>query len=159
MSRCRLWRERGGGDHLVVAINVSPIQFRPGDIEHEVADAQHVSDVLPRLSAQGIQFAIDDFGTGYSNLGDLQRCSVHRRKIDQSFARKLADSPNEAGIEDADTLKRLINDGCEFGQGYHWSPALPTDKFEEFVRARVREVTGLPRRAIFNSASSSSLTS
>jgi diguanylate cyclase (GGDEF)-like protein len=173
------WRKRGLGD-LVVAINVSPLQFRRDDVERGVAnalekyelppsaieleltesllveDAHHVSDVLQRLGAQGIKFAIDDFGTGYSNLGYLQRFAVHRLKIDQSFVRKLSDSPLEDGIvraviemahclklevvaegvEDAATLQSLKGFGCEFAQGYYWSPALPEAAFESFVRTR-----------------------
>ena len=155
------WRKRVMGDRLVVAINVSPIQFRRDDIEREVAnaltscglppsaveleltesllvaDTQHLSEVLQRMGAQGIKFAIDDFGTGYSNLGYLQHFPIHLLKIDQSFIRKLVDSPNESGIvraviemahclklevvaegvEDADTLQRLIDNGCKFGLG------------------------------------------
>lgn len=177
--QAQAWRERGLGE-LVVAINVSPIQFRREDIEREVvnalsnynlpasaieleltesllvADAEQVSQILKRLGAQGIKFSIDDFGTGYSNLGYLQRFSVHRLKIDQSFVYKLAHSPQEDGIvraviemahclklevvaegvEDAATLQALQGFGCEYGQGYHWSPALPADAFEAFVRAR-----------------------
>jgi len=170
-SACRqmqAWRKRVMGDRLVVAINVSPIQFRRDDIEREVAnaltscglppsaveleltesllvaDTQHLSEVLQRMGAQGIKFAIDDFGTGYSNLGYLQHFPIHLLKIDQSFIRKLVDSPNESGIvraviemahclklevvaegvEDADTLQRLIDNGCKFGQGHHWAIAL-----------------------------------
>ena len=177
--QAKVWRERGLGN-LVVAINVSPLQFRRDDVERGVAnalekyglppsaieleltesllvaDAHHVSDVLQRLGAQGIKFAIDDFGTGYSNLGYLQRFAVHRLKIDQSFVRKLSDSPLEDGIvraviemahclklevvaegvEDAATLQSLKGFGCEFAQGYHWSPALPEAAFESFVRTR-----------------------
>ena len=177
--QAQLWRESGLG-HLVIAINVSPIQFRRDDIEREVvnalskyqlpasaieleltesllvADADHVSAVLKRLGAQGIKFSIDDFGTGYSNLGYLQRFAVHRLKIDQSFVRKLSESPLEDGIvraviemahclklevvaegvEDAATWERLQGFGCEYGQGYHWSPALPAPAFEAFVRTR-----------------------
>jgi diguanylate cyclase (GGDEF)-like protein len=173
------WRQRGLGD-LVVAINVSPLQFRRDDVERGVAnalekyqlppsaieleltesllvaDAHHVSDVLQRLGAQGIKFAIDDFGTGYSNLGYLQRFAVHRLKIDQSFVRKLSDSPLEDGIvraviemahclklevvaegvENEATLQSLKGFGCEFAQGYHWAPALPEAAFEAFVRTR-----------------------
>lgn len=177
--QAKMWREHGLGD-LVVAINVSPLQFRRDDVERGVAnalekyglppsaieleltesllvaDAHHVSDVLQRLGAQGIKFAIDDFGTGYSNLGYLQRFAVHRLKIDQSFVRKLSESPLEDGIvraviemahclklevvaegvEDAATLQSLKGFGCEFAQGYHWSPALPEAAFESFVRTR-----------------------
>lgn len=172
------WRAQGLGD-LVVAVNVSPIQFRRDDIEREVAnalaacnlppsaieleltesllvaDAQHVSEVLQRLRMLGVKFAIDDFGTGYSNLGYLQRFAVHRLKIDQSFVRQMSTSAHDEGIvraiiemahclqlevvaegvEDAQVLAKLQGFGCEFGQGYYWSPALPADEFLSYVRA------------------------
>lgn len=170
------WRNQGLGD-LVVAVNVSPIQFRRDSIERDVAnalaacqlppsaieleltesllvaDTQHVSDVLQRLSALGVKFAIDDFGTGYSNLGYLQRFAVHRLKIDQSFVRKMNTNKHDEGIvraiiemahclglevvaegvEDIGMLRQLQAFGCEFGQGFHWSPALPVQEFEAFV--------------------------
>ena len=171
------WRAQGLGD-LTVAVNVSPIQFHRDSIEREVtnalvacqlpphaleleltesllvADAQHLSEMLQRLRAQGVQIAIDDFGTGYSNLGYLQRFAVHRLKIDQSFVRKMGTSAHDEGIvraiiemahclglevvaegvEDAAMLQMLQSFGCEFGQGFHWSPALPTGEFVAFVR-------------------------
>ena len=175
------WRSQGLGDDLVVAVNVSPIQFRRDDIEREVAnalaacklppsaieleltesllvaDAQHVSEVLQRLRLLGVKFAIDDFGTGYSNLGYLQRFAVQRLKIDQSFVRQLNTSAHDEGIvraiiemahclqlevvaegvEDAQTLAKLQSFGCEFGQGYLWSPAIAADDFAAFVRTRL----------------------
>lgn len=171
------WRAQGLGD-LTVAVNVSPLQFHRDNIERElanalaacqlpasaieleltesllVADAQHLSEVLQRLRALGVQIAIDDFGTGYSNLGYLQRFAVHRLKIDQSFVRKLCTSAHDEGIvraiiemahclglqvvaegvEDLATLHKLQEFGCEFGQGFHWSPAIPADAFSAFVR-------------------------
>jgi EAL domain-containing protein (putative c-di-GMP-specific phosphodiesterase class I) len=123
-----------------------------------VADAQHVSEVLQRLRTLGVKFAIDDFGTGYSNLGYLQRFAVHRLKIDQSFVRQMQSSAHEEGIvraiiemahclglevvaegvEDAAMLAKLQAFGCEFGQGFHWSPALPQDQFIAFAHKRLR---------------------
>jgi len=118
-----------------------------------VADAHHLGEVLHRLRALGVQIAIDDFGTGYSNLGYLQRFAVHRLKIDQSFVRKMCTSAHDEGIvraiiemahclglqvvaegvEDAAMLHKLQGFGCEFGQGFHWSPALPGDQFCAYV--------------------------
>ena len=171
------WRALGLGD-LSVAVNVSPLQFHRDNIEREVvnalaacdlpasaieleltesllvADAQHLSDVLQRLHALGVQIAIDDFGTGYSNLGYLQRFAVHSLKIDQSFVRKMCTSAHDEGIvraiiemahclglqvvaegvEDQAMLDKLKTFGCEYGQGFHWSPAIPADAFVAFVR-------------------------
>ena len=174
----KVW-QRAGLQGLVVAVNVSPVQFRRDDIEREVAnalltwdlapscieleltesllmaDSEHLSGVLARLRGSGIAFSIDDFGTGYSNLGYLKRFDVQRLKIDQSFIRKMTDGLHHEGIvraiiemahcldlevvaegvEDAATLKRLVELGCEFGQGFHWAAALPASEFLDFVRS------------------------
>ena len=177
--QCRQWQD-AGMPHLVMAVNVSPVQFRRDDFEHEVysaltqwnvspaaielelteslliANAGHVSGVMERLGKIGVQFSIDDFGTGYSNLGYLKRFAVDRLKIDQSFVRHLTQHSHDEGIvraiiemahcldmevvaegiEDLATLNRLTELGCDFGQGYHWAPALPADEFVRFVAAR-----------------------
>ncbi len=121
-----------------------------------LADAHHLSNILQRLRGTGIHITIDDFGTGYSNLGYLRRFAVHRLKVDQSFVRRMCSSTHDEGlvraiiemahrldlqvvaegVEDAATLARLTAFGCEFGQGFHWSPALPMADFVAFVRAQ-----------------------
>ncbi|MGQ0708878.1 MAG: putative bifunctional diguanylate cyclase/phosphodiesterase [Rhodoferax sp.] len=119
-----------------------------------VADNEHVSTLLQHLRTAGVTFAIDDFGTGYSNLGYLQRFAVHRLKIDQSFVRAMTSSaPDEGivraiiemahclqlevvaeGVETPVVMERLRSFGCEFAQGYAWSPALEAGAFVAFVR-------------------------
>ncbi len=166
-----------GLDQLVVAINLSPVQFRRGNIEQDVlnaldlhqvapsclelelteslfiAEASHLPALLKRLRNMGIRLSIDDFGTGYSNLGYLRRFEVARIKIDQSFIRRMTRNSDDAGIvraivqmvhslnleavaegiEDDETLAALLALGCEGGQGFYWSPALPADEFMAFV--------------------------
>jgi EAL domain-containing protein (putative c-di-GMP-specific phosphodiesterase class I) len=175
--QARQWQREGVSD-LVVAINLSPVQFKRGDIESDVidaltaaelspssielemteslliADSDYLTQVLGRFRNMGIRMSIDDFGTGYSNLGYLKRFKVHRLKIDQSFVRRMSEDNDDEGIvraiiemahslkldvvaegiEAQLTLKRLQELGCEFGQGFHWSPALPAAEFEKFVR-------------------------
>jgi diguanylate cyclase (GGDEF)-like protein len=176
-GQAKQWQE-AGLRHLVVSVNVSPVQFRRDEIEREVTDAllaaklspnsielelteslmiaeaSHLGPVLDRLRDLGVRFSIDDFGTGYCNLGYLRRFDVERLKIDQSFVRHTMEDPNAErivraiiemahilnlelvaeGVEDQPTLNRLIELGCEFGQGFHWSPALPADELFDFVR-------------------------
>ncbi len=166
------WQGRGIID-LVVAINISPVQFRRDNIERDVinaltasglaanfveleltesllmADSTSLTEMLVRLRGLGLRLSIDDFGTGYSNLGYLKNFEVHCLKIDQSFIRRMTVNNNDAGIvraiiemahslgltvvaegiEDAPTLQRLIELGCEYGQGFYWSPALPAENF------------------------------
>jgi len=141
---------------------LSAAKLTPGSIELELteslllAESNHLSPLLSRLRDLGVRFSIDDFGTGYSNLGYLKRFEVQRLKIDQSFVRHMMEDPNAEGIvraiilmahslklelvaegiEDLPTLHRLIELGCEFGQGFHWSPALPPDEFFDFIQHR-----------------------
>ena len=173
----RAFRIQGLAD-LTVAVNVSPLQFRRGNLKELVAqalaahalppsaleleitesvlidDRQRPNETLDSLHELGVRIAIDDFGTGYSNLSYLQRYPLHRLKIDRSFTSQLTSSPQAAGIvqaiiemghclrlqlvaegvEDMTTLTRLRNAGCEFGQGFHWSPAIPADQFIAFAR-------------------------
>ena len=110
---------------------------------------------MPALKAMGVHLAVDDFGTGYSNLGYLKNFEVHCLKIDQSFIRRMTVNNNDAGIvraiiemahslgltvvaegiEDAPTLHRLIELGCEGGQGFYWSPALPAEDFFAYYQS------------------------
>ncbi len=121
-----------------------------------LADSRPLRDKLARLRAMGLHLSIDDFGTGYSNLSYLKQFDVESLKVDQSFVRRMASNNNDEGIvraivqiadslkldavaegiEDAQTLQNLNAMGCRFGQGFHWSPALPPDEFLRFVQER-----------------------
>lgn len=107
---------------VVVAVNLSAVQFKRGNLEQAVASAlagsglaphlleleltestllhqtEAVLSTLHRLSQLGVRLAIDDFGTGYSSLAYLKRLAVNTLKIDQSFIRNLAFDPDDANI-------------------------------------------------------------
>jgi diguanylate cyclase (GGDEF)-like protein len=120
-----------------------------------IKDSSALRELLGRLRALGLRFSIDDFGTGYSNLGYLKRFDVEKLKIDQSFVKRMtSDADDEGivraivqmshslrlqavaeGIEDAQALASLVEMGCDYGQGFHWSPALPANAFFDFVRS------------------------
>ncbi len=120
-----------------------------------IQDSLALSESLASLRRMGVRFAIDDFGTGYSNLAYLKRFEVERLKIDQTFVRRLTDDVQDQaivraivqmasslnlstvaeGVEDGATLALLGELGCQQGQGFHWSPAVPASEFEAFLRA------------------------
>jgi EAL domain-containing protein (putative c-di-GMP-specific phosphodiesterase class I) len=115
------WQEAGLPE-IVVAVNLSALQFRRGNLEQTVIaaltesgldpcfleleiteslliqDAESALALVKRLKSLGVQFSIDDFGTGYSSLAYLKRLHVDKLKIDQSFVRNLASDPDDAAI-------------------------------------------------------------
>ena len=108
-----------------------------------------------QLNAMGFRQSIDDFGTGYSSLSYLKDLPVDELKVDQSFIRNLLHDESSAaivkstiqlahnlglkvvaeGIENAEVARVLREAGCDIGQGYHFSKALPPDEFAAFARA------------------------
>jgi len=121
-EQARQWQAEARMPALRVAVNVSPRQFKSGDLvgfvedtlrqtgvaaeslELEITEGMMMDDVerasatLARLKELGVSIAIDDFGTGYSSLAYLKRFPVHRLKVDQSFVRGLTTDRDDAAI-------------------------------------------------------------
>jgi Amt family ammonium transporter len=104
-------------------------------------------NVMEHLIQLGIGFALDDFGTGYSSLPYLALLRPRIIKIDESFVSPTTESVRNdtlleaivtlgnnlnmtmiaEGIETEAQLERLRHLGCELGQGFLFSPAVPAD--------------------------------
>lgn len=114
-----------GFHELFVAVNLSAVQFKYGDVmkcvtqaleqsglnpallELEltesilITDTEKVLTTMQQLKSLGLKLSIDDFGTGYSSLSYLKQFNVDKLKIDQSFVCDMADDPNYATIVSA----------------------------------------------------------
>ncbi|MDP1656351.1 MAG: EAL domain-containing protein [Hylemonella sp.] len=109
-------------DAPVVAVNLSALQFkrgnvldmvtkalatsglRPDRLELELTESILLQDVeatmktLQGLKALGVKLSIDDFGTGYSSLSYLKQLAIDKLKIDQSFVWDMLTDEDGASI-------------------------------------------------------------
>ncbi|MDE2584008.1 MAG: EAL domain-containing protein [Betaproteobacteria bacterium] len=124
-AQLKQWAADARTQHLILAVNVSPRQFRNPDFELQVREASLRHGVDPsRLKLEltesvvlddlegtivrmaslrqlGFRFSMDDFGTGYSSLSCLRQLPLDQIKIDQSFVRDIGSDPDDAAIVEA----------------------------------------------------------
>jgi diguanylate cyclase (GGDEF)-like protein len=120
-------------------------------------DLESVAHDLKQLLELGVSISIDDFGTGYSSLSYVKRLPVTRIKIDQSFVRNMAHDPNDAaivraivtlghslelvvvaeGVETADQLAKLREEGCDEVQGFYFGRPMPAAQFQQVLAGDV----------------------
>ena len=134
-------------------------QIEPEQLKLEItesilmADPQAALRTLNQLDEMGISLSIDDYGTGYSSLSYIKRLPVSEIKIDRSFVRDMMVDENDAfivtstidlahnlgccvvaeGIEDEETLQRLRELGCDYGQGFLMSRPSAPDELDEWL--------------------------
>ncbi|MFT5446582.1 MAG: diguanylate cyclase (GGDEF)-like protein/PAS domain S-box-containing protein [Gammaproteobacteria bacterium] len=122
-------------------------------------DPQSAVRLLHGLKDMGIHLSIDDFGTGYSSLAYLKRFPLDSVKIDREFIKNLpADGDDAAitqaiiamahslrlsvvaeGVETAEQLQFLRENGCDEMQGYYFSKPLPHEQFLDLLQDYVSE--------------------
>jgi diguanylate cyclase (GGDEF)-like protein/PAS domain S-box-containing protein len=125
-----------------------------------LADVDYTCALMQECRALGVRFALDDFGTGYSTFTYLKRLPIDMLKIDRSFViNMLSDRQDLAivegviglsqtfactvvaeGVETQAQAQRLIEIGCDVGQGNGIAAAMPADLVLDWVR----EYKGMP---------------
>ncbi len=112
-------------------------------------DVEEIARILSQLKELGAKISIDDFGTGYSSLIHLKQLPLDEIKIDRLFTMDINQSMNtEAiilgiiamahelglkvvaeGVENEQQLDFLLQNNCDYYQGYIYSPAINANKF------------------------------
>ncbi len=108
---------------------------------------------MQQFSSNQIEVSLDDFGTGYASLSYLKRFDFQYLKVDKSYVQEMMNDPEIAimcesiiqmahklqikvvaeGIENRQQLDRLLQMGCDFGQGYLFAKPLSEEEFEPLL--------------------------
>jgi len=137
-------------------------EVSPTSLELEITEStmmespERTIKLLDQLYALGLHLAIDDFGTGYSSLSALQQFPISTLKIDKSFVRDVASSPDDAtivgtivqmghnlkldvvaeGVENEDQLNFLQRLDCTYVQGLLFGEPMSSDNYLELLLAQ-----------------------
>ncbi len=136
--------------------------LRPGRLEIEITESALIQNIslaestLGDLHRAGVSISLDDFGTGYSSLSQLSTFRFDKIKIDRSFISNFDDDERQEqivramlslgqglgvattaeGIEDETQLMTLRTMGCDFGQGFLFSKAVPAEQALSLVSSQ-----------------------
>lgn len=152
-------------DHVSVAVNVSPAQFRTDQLVQTVMTALQSAGLpaqrlileitetvllshspatlatMRELRAMGVRISLDDFGTGFSSLGYLSKFPIDQIKIDQSFVRNLGSTNTGAVVHAIIDLAarlsmRVVAEGVETLAQVHWLREERCDDVQGFFLAQ-----------------------
>lgn len=169
----RRWHD--AGFPVVVAVNLSNVQFIHDDLLRYVDEALHASGLAPHfldleitektimhgdaailatvntLRKRGVQLTIDDFGTGFSSFSGLRRFPLSKLKIDRSFIDDIVSEPDAAAmipaiIALARSLKlKVIAEGVETAEQLHYLQQHGCDEYQGFYSGTALAVPSIER--------------
>ena len=118
-----------------------------------IDDQQHALHIIRQLKAIGVNIAMDDYGTGYSSLSTLQLFPFDKIKIDRGFIDSVVENRQSAaivrstlilaqsldipvlaeGVENAEHLRFLQEEGCQQVQGFLYGKPQPVSELQDIV--------------------------
>ena len=121
-------------------------------------DVEAASETVRQLHDLGVKLAIDDFGTGYSSLNYLKKFPIDTVKVDRSFVMDIPNSSDDMaitsaviamahrlnmkvvaeGVETPEQLEFLLQQQCEYAQGFLFSKAVPLEQIKQLLAPNVR---------------------
>ncbi|HLO19981.1 MAG TPA: EAL domain-containing protein, partial [Sphingomicrobium sp.] len=134
----------------------------PGSLDLEITESSAMLDLegsiekLHELKRLNVRISLDDFGTGFASLNHLRRFPLDRIKLDHSFVQELPGNPDHCaiaravvtmahalrlyiaaeGVETAEQLAFLQDEGCDEAQGYFFSRPLPAPEFRALLERK-----------------------
>ncbi len=134
--------------HLVddVAEIIGTVGLPKGALKLEVTESDimrdpvKAADILASLREVGASLALDDFGTGFSSLSYLARLPFDTDEGSAKIVRSIVNLGRDLslevvaeGVENAGLAYLLVQDGCHYGQGFGYAPALPAQEAEVYL--------------------------
>ncbi|HEY3217854.1 MAG TPA: EAL domain-containing protein [Candidatus Limnocylindria bacterium] len=133
-------------------------RIAPSALEIEISPASRLDrttlDCVRRIRAAGLRAALDDFGAGELRLAALRDTSFDTIKVPMAFVRDSHGPFSDAviasavslsralgavvvaeGVETVAIRDRVLELGCDIGQGYLWSRIVPGDGFAQAIAA------------------------
>jgi Amt family ammonium transporter len=146
---------------------VHRIGIPPANLRLEISEKSLNSNpdaavvILQRLVDGGVKIALDNFGSGLASMNHLVRLPIHIVKLDRRLIAYLPSQGRHAallgsifdlcrvlrveilaeGIESADQMESLRRNGCLFGQGHFFSPAVPPQQAAGLIAQRYWHAT------------------
>lgn len=146
-------------DHMTQVFTEKNIPYDQIEVELTesvlVSDLIRVEESIQKLNDLGIRISIDDFGTGYSSLRRLREMPISTIKIDKLFMQEMEDVSKKdnmiitilglarnlklnciaEGIETQQQRQFLIENGCQYGQGFLMSKPVRFDTLIKMLRS------------------------